>query len=351
MKSLLILPLCLIASSSSCAEIIPVPGTQSVTNLFRASDIVCSCIVQSISSTHDEAALRGNEQPRRRPGTAVVRVQEVFKGDSAAGSLLNVDYGSESQAGQPSSPSLAESEIAVLFLKKSGSGYVVADPFMGVTRLSQIPFAGGGEGILRLQSALLAIIKASDQASAVKALTLIEGMDEFSQEAKSEMLELSRSNDADLALTALAVLVKAEPSEGSSRLVSFLNEYTGDGQHVALQTLSVELMHIVDPTAVPALESLSSSKFISIRFGSMLGLRSIRDPRSTAALARRLDDPDSDIRFIAVMTLAEMYQKSGDFAPSSPAFDSNPRRYTDLWRGWLLDPANKAELNITNGNP
>ena len=162
------------------ADIIPVPGTQSVGILFSASDVVCNCSVQSISVTHEETVQAGRGQLVRKRETAIVRVQELYKGDPAADSLLSVNFETETPTTRASLPSLSDSEVALLFLKKAASGYEFADPFLGATRFDKIPIANGGDGIFKLQSALTSIIRAGDRSGNLRALTLLQGMDVFS---------------------------------------------------------------------------------------------------------------------------------------------------------------------------
>jgi HEAT repeat protein len=151
------------------------------------------------------------------------------------------------------------------------------------------------------------------------------------------MDELSLSIDTDIALSALAVLVKNDPADGVGRLDTYLAAYKGDDQHIALQTLGSELMQVADARALPPLESLSSSRFIAIRFGCVDALRKMKSSASASALAQRLDDTDRDIQFQAVLALAEIYHKTADYAPTTPLFDLNPQYYTDLWKSWLQD--------------
>ena len=67
-------------------------------------------------------------------------------------------------------------------------------------------------------------------------------------------------------------------------------------------------------------------------------------PQAAATLAQRLDDTDRDIQFQAVLALAEIYHKTGEYAPTTPLFDLNPQRYTDLWKTWLQESGTNATV-------
>jgi len=49
-----------------------------------------------------------------------------------------------------------------------------------------------------------------------------------------------------------------------------------------------------------------------------------------------------DIQFMAVLALAEIYHKTGEFHPATPLFDSDPQHYNDLWKTWLQDSGSNA---------
>lgn len=66
----------------------------------------------------------------------------------------------------------------------------------------------------------------------------------------------------------------------------------------------------------------------------MQALRAMRDPSNARILVERLDDPDSSIQYLAVITLAETFGKYGDYAPTMYLFDQDPARYIALWKQW-----------------
>ncbi len=68
----------------------------------------------------------------------------------------------------------------------------------------------------------------------------------------------------------------------------------------------------------------------------MNALRAMRDRRSIPALIKRLDDSDSNVQYLALITLSETVGKQdGDFAPTLYLFDKKPQFYLDLWKDWI----------------
>ena len=53
--------------------------------------------------------------------------------------------------------------------------------------------------------------------------------------------------------------------------------------------------------------------------------------------AKRLDDPDVKVRYLATITLSEIFRKGGDYAPSMYLFDKNPDFYTGRWKIWWAE--------------
>ena len=70
----------------------------------------------------------------------------------------------------------------------------------------------------------------------MRAMTLIQGMDRLNPDTIGEMDLLSHSSDPGVALSALVILVKADPVEGTDRLSSFLDSYGGDDHAQAFLT-------------------------------------------------------------------------------------------------------------------
>jgi hypothetical protein len=60
----------------------------------------------------------------------------------------------------------------------------------------------------------------------------------------------------------------------------------------------------------------------------------MRQPLALKALATALDDDDVEVRYTAVMGLAETTGQKG-WGPSMPAFVEDEQRYLQYWRDWI----------------
>ncbi|MGA9671403.1 MAG: HEAT repeat domain-containing protein [Terracidiphilus sp.] len=262
---------------------------------------------------------------------------DIYKSSHPAEAYLTLEYDDELPTARVFMPALSKGEVALLFLKESRPAvYTFSDPFLGATPFTQIPQETGPLGILKLVSALGVVIESRNKQDQINAMRLLEGTAEFDAAVVDQLKSLSASDDPDIALSAIAVLLRAEPSSGIERLGTYLRNQREEPQSIAILSISSELSQINDDKTVPALETLASSNVLSIRLSAVGALRRFKDPRSASALVQRLDDPNRLVRFFAVKALAEIFQMKGDFDPSTPLFESNPEFYTGIWKQWWV---------------
>jgi hypothetical protein len=272
---------------------------------------------------------------------ATVEVDDQYKPSGISERNISVAFDREIPATLASLPSIEKAERGLMFLSHvAGHAYIFSDPFLGATPLNSLPPQSPGNGIVRLETALASVLQSSDPDDRTRALELLHGFDTVTAETTSVLQTVSRSPDADLALSALAVLMK---TSGTSDLEALLRQlqvrlesYVGEGEPPALVNLGTDLGQISDPRALEAVEGLSSSKFVLVRRGAMQSLRSMKTTQAAATLVRRLDDPDGYVHYLAVISLAEAFGKTGDYSPSMYLFDKNPDFYSDLWKTWWL---------------
>ncbi len=232
-------------------------------------------------------------------------------------------------------PILEQGEQAILFLKHSeGSTYVFSDRFLGVTSFASVPTGEGGSGSLKLQSTLAEIVHENGREDKIKAMQLLNGMENLQPETLAEITPLSTSQDPELAFNALAIMIKARAPGSLESLIQYLKGYQGDGALFPIDNIGGDLDDIRNREDLPALESLTSSRLRAIRLGSMEAIRNIGDVSSAPTLIQRLSDSDSMVRYVAVMTLAEIFDKHGDYEPSMPEFRKRPDFYTNEWKDW-----------------
>ena len=97
---------------------------------------------------------------------------------------------------------------------------------------------------------------------------------------------------------------------------------------------------LADRTAradLPTLEAISRSTNPYLRLSAMTGIRRIKDPVSVPFLVDQLDSTDMDVAYQALITLAEMNHRGGEYGPSMPVFREDPERYKNVWKRWAVE--------------
>src|SRR5438445_8227444 len=161
-----------------------------------------------------------------------------------------------------------------------------------------------------------------------------EGFPTRSRDGKARIARLANSPNPNIALAAIGTLMKSRSPETVELLKTYLDNYKGDKEPMSVWSIGAWLPQISDPEALPALESLTGSRFTSVQVGAMGALRKIKSPSSAPILVQRLDDSNSTVRYQAVITLAETFGKDHEFAPSMKLFNDVPEKYVTLWKTW-----------------
>ena len=338
MRPVTILTAVFAMAASSFGDIVPIPGTQPVLPVFQRADLVCNCIVESLRVVDEQKRERGGKPFVWRSVVATVRVKDSYNREMPSDTRVDVAFEDEKPTVR-ATPMLSDGENGVMFLRLSASSqlYEFADRFLGVTPFASLPVQQGAPGPAKLQSVLAGVLHTGGAQDQVNAMRLLEGFDKFDSGALAGLLTLSASADPEIALSSLAVLLKARMPGTVQRLEDYLSIYKGGRAPVALLSVGAELGAVNDAEDLAPLEALTSSENLSIKLGAMAAIRNARSPHSAGALAERLDDPNRDVRFLAVITLSEIFRKGGDYAPSVYLFEQNPDFYTGHWKSWWAE--------------
>jgi len=272
---------------------------------------------------------------------ANVEVEDEYRSAAPVGRWISVEFWQEIPATLASMPSLEKGERAVMFLSSSASSrYTFADPFLGAVALHSLPLAPGGQGLKKLEQALRSVLLLTDREDQVRALELLGGFDEVAPDTIFALLSLTHSADPAVALSAFVVLLKTEDAENVNQadllanLKIYLDSYPPGAEPAQLTNIGSELGQIRSDKALVGLEAIADCRYVAIRFGALSAIRHIRSPESAPVLIQHLDDSDSNVRYVAVIALAEIFQKYGDYAPGMGLFDKNPDFYVRLWKNW-----------------
>jgi hypothetical protein len=307
----------------------------SVPELVEAADLILVGRVQSVRKVENATILLNGQQIPANMMQGEIVVERALKGDTALRkvvfhfSLPNAQSGGVGYAGVPNeTPRL-------IFLSSSERDYDFTNPYHpSLPALSGIA-AQGQTSLERVISVLAGVMQARESSTAEKLEAVFA-----SQGVKSQVLDkalqgalmttervlqlsiagvmLERSDIAALPIAADALI---HPSPG---LPSYL-----------FQNLSSSIARGVrDEGAIPTLtELLRKAPNAEARRAAASALRDMGTQAATLPLGLALGDNDFEVRYFAVIGLAEITGQS-DWRPLMEEFQAHQDKYLDHWRDW-----------------
>src|ERR1039458_8047470 len=162
------------------AQMGPTPGSTRVKPTFDRSDLVCVCLVKSVtvrSEQPQEGNIGATGHRARQQTRATVEIVYAFKSDENRGRLATIQYVQDALQ-----PVLFEGEKTLLFLKSSKvSEYTFVDGYLTSVPFGSLPHGLSGTGFAGLRSALVVIAQQSGRDDQLHALQLLQGFDTLDQ--------------------------------------------------------------------------------------------------------------------------------------------------------------------------
>jgi hypothetical protein len=325
--SLCVIVLALLSAAATGEIVTTSPATS---HLFSESDLVRKCTVTSLS-VMDRQTVETERGGRfvRETWRAVLQVEDLYKGTAASPIALeyslNIDGRSTSQG-----LSVKIGETYLLFLKTAGTGtHTFFDQPFAARPFTSLPVQGGEPGVAKLESALVAAALQQNPDETLKAFSYLEDLD-IHPESLVALSAVLTSPNWKLVWSYLTLQLKTKTPESVAAVRRFLDSYTGTEE-----PWFVGLQVITDPRAHDDLVELSYSRFGNVRAAAMVALRSMGGQKDAAFFIRRLDDPDRNMQYHAVIGLAQAFKMGGDYdGPGIGAFESMPEYYINLWKEW-----------------
>jgi hypothetical protein len=338
MRACLILLIMVLSPACMAGQFAPIPGTELVQPVFDKADLVCSCRVESAEVVTSESA-----STDRDPGKVVrvtASVRDIYKSVVQSLGLIVFEYPKDPMS---ENPGVRVGDVVLLFLNGPTSGmFELANPFIGFTAFSVLPQVEGNTGLGKLQSALAMSVRQGGHYDQVSAMRLLEGFSRLDPSTVTVVSALSSSSDPEIAFTALGVLVKTGTPDSVAKLRRYVEAYRENQPPIGLVSAAGELSLVTDPEALPDIERLSGSRFLAIQIAAMDVIRHIASAKSAPALIQRLDDPNRNVQYAAVITLSEIFgARDGELAPDVELFGKKPQYYISVWKRWWTDEGSK----------
>ena len=297
----------------------------SLERLLQESDAAVVGRIANITEAGDTVA---NGVPARRV-VGMILVDEVLLG-VLPDSNVRVTFL------QPEAPGgvrgVAVDTYGLFFLRRSADGfqftsqlypYVVALPDFRTSAQSPIDRVFDtvsnvlrADGLTTAKLEALSTLRGSSNAFALRALR-----------------ESTRDRDQEVALRAAAALLSVDDLSGMPLISGTLEGNRGGLSEETYVTVLGSISGLHASAALPEMERLLSRGEARTRKAAAAAVRNIRSHGSIPSLIRALDDDDAEVRYLAVMTLAEVTGQTNG-APSVPTFAANERQYITYWKEW-----------------
>jgi HEAT repeats len=337
LKTLAACLLCALFPLAASCDVMPIPGTEKIAPAFEASDIACNCEVRRLETYEYPIQIEGRPGIHRQT-IAEVEAKQLFKPDVEPRNPIRVVYEMDLQMGMRvggSQIGLSNNETALMFLKMQSNGdYGFAEPLLGATALKFFPVVTGQPGLATLQKALAAALQSSDRRDIIQALQLLQGMNNLSPEILAATLPFEKSSDPEIAIPAVGVQLTTKTPQSAENLAAFLERYHSDAPPISLISLGSMLLEFDNPDSLPILEKLANNETLSVRYGAMDAIRKFKSLDSVPFLIKQLDDSNSNVQYVALISLAEILKFGGEYSPGMGPFDADPQRYLSVWKKW-----------------
>jgi hypothetical protein len=297
-------------------------GLPSVESLFDGADVVCVCSLNRSNVTRQTGLTAGSY-------VHDIVVVQAYKG-SGTGSLIEV----RSQEAKDPLP-YGDHYLLTLIRQPNSREMTIVTAFH---LPGDFPLRGQSEEQRTLESDIDSYLTANP-GHFLALIRLLERFDDLSPMTKNVLLRLTASsNSSSVVLGSTLVLLRKNVDPGRlfplflSNLVN-----TPPDQYPDLHDIDFIFIHNAERSDDNALESLANHHNLGLQHAALLALRKVADPSTTGFLIKELDTNDPDSQYLALITLAEIYHKGGDFGPGIGTFEQDKEKYIGLWKNWYRD--------------
>ena len=329
MKSnrLLILGAFLLALSRAEARPVPILN---VADLAGTADVIVLGKIVSTRLVGVTTLDLGVEKVPSRVMAGELHAREVLKGVPGASDITVRFFLPGYFIGYPTPP---VGTSAIFFLNQKGQGYDFTSPYYPSVVGAPTAAPDGGTLVDRLTMRVGAVIESAETSldqkrQAVFVLGLTPG-------AKStQMLQAaSRLYEPTVRLNAVAALLRRNDISGLKPAAEALLGPAEDPPSEVTQNLLSGIGLVKDPNAVPTLATLLKQGRAPVRRAAASALARTASPSAIDALAQALDDGDHQVRYYAVIGLADITGQPSR-RPNADDFRDREASYLSYWKEW-----------------
>jgi len=221
----------------------------------------------------------------------------------------------------------------MLFLKKSGHGYALVSPYYPSLPALRGVKAGAGDVLSKIVFHLGAVVESESTRQGQRHDALFALGTIRNSESTALLRRALEEKDDDLRLNAAAFLLERNDISGLE-----IAERALMNQGVGPSTLNHNLdfsigQGVKNEKAVPILSRLAGSQDAQTRRAAASALRHTGSRSALKPLAAMLDDSDFEVRYEAVLGLAQI-TGNPNWVPNMDRFRSEEGKYIKHWHDW-----------------
>jgi hypothetical protein len=327
-KAIVVWSLLIMLFSLAKAKADPVPVLDLTVLTHDADQIVVGQVVAVWEIEHTSVDMQGQSVPAIRMG-ASLRGDRVLKGHTDQPILnfefLVTDFGPYKR--------VPPKQYGMFFLRlKSPQQYVVSDPYYPFVVASPDPPVSEGNTFDRVVAEVAHVImlklSRNERSQAIEALKNVH-----LRAATKALRHAANDTDISLRLQAIAALLWQNDISSLNTAVEILLNPSPTAEKWLLNNLAASVEGIKDPKAIPLLTRLLASRDVLARRSAASAIRHTADAAAIESLMTALNDHDHEVRYQAVIGLAEITGQS-EWGPSIDLFQRDEQSYLAHWREW-----------------
>lgn len=331
-RKFLLLPFALLFSLNQTTVLAtPIPKLDLSTLTDQATLIVVGRVGRIVKQERTTLNSNGTDVVAHRM-LATFDVQRVLKGQ-LNGTAMSFEFI------VPETPigygQVLASQFDMFFLKETPQGgYIVANPYYPfLNALPNNPPAQNTD-LDRVIAELIAVLLTPNESNEDRRRALYALDSAYTKTATRALRRAQRDPDTMLRLEASATLLRRDDIPTLEMVETILLHPPQNVDDYLVKNLAYGIRHgIKDSKAIPTLTRLLQASDVDIRLGAAGALRHTQSKDAISSLALALEDNDRQVRYEAVMGLAEITHQYS-WGPSTDLFNREEERFLAHWREW-----------------
>lgn len=304
-------------------------------SLCDSADIIVVGHIPSIRMTKSTSIdIPGHHVPANLMSGEII-VEKVLKGDPPGSRLQFHFVLPVSPAGGMGYAGVPGNSYRLVFLKRSDQDYNIASPYYPSFPAVPVPSVDGDNVADRVIAELAAVIESNNVPAQERVNLLFELQQVDTVVLREALKKALGADDKTVRLSAAAALLQRNDLSGLVVGKQALLNPPPDVPVYIVRNLSSSISRgLTDTRAIPGLgQILRNAPDAESRRAAAAALRKTGSVSAESLLLAALDDRDLEVRYYAVIGLAEITGQS-EWRPLMDEYKSDEQRYLLHWQDW-----------------